>query len=281
MLATNPNRIKQPSMCCTTCGKGYKTRTSLNKHSAICEYVYKVKNNKSVEIIEDELPNQSQMYGIILDLAAKVNLLTEKIEKQTKFIDRKKKKINVVEWLNTNMKISNPENIFDKLVNIISITEKDVEYLFQNDFYKMLNEIFERTIYNKNSGQEEDTSNTNLIPIYAFTQKSNILYVYNQDSSSTSTSPINPIWLELSKEKLIYFLNIVHARICKAMRIWKETNQDKMESSDSIQDLYNRALIKVMSISFREQATLSKVKNQIYNKMKTDMKSFIEYELEI
>ena len=93
-------------LCCEYCGKGYKRRVNLDKHFILCEIVYKAKKkdrkvDKEAEEIDSELPSQKQMYKMLLELALKYNKLEEKVELMNKWVDKKKKKINVLDWLNT------------------------------------------------------------------------------------------------------------------------------------------------------------------------------------
>jgi transcription elongation factor Elf1 len=54
---------------------------------------------------------------------------------------KKKKKINGVEWLNSNL---TTEIEFNKLIEHIDIYDEDIQYLLNNSFYDTLNEIFSK-----------------------------------------------------------------------------------------------------------------------------------------
>jgi len=262
-LSEIPNRIKQPSSCCTYCGRGYKTRTGLDKHLILCEVIYKTtknknKGNKCIE--EEELPTQRRMYQIILELSQKCSKLEQQLEEINKWVVKKKKKINVLEWLNGNI---TPTIQFDKLIDVITVTEEDIKYLLHNPFIDTLNEIFSRCIF----------QNETLHPIYAFVQKPNVFYIYE-------TNQQEYIWKEISREILIKFLNLVHRKISRALSEWKKINNDIIKSCDSTSMLYDKTMVKLMSVEFKQESTLSKVRTMMYSKIKTDMKSLIEYEFE-
>ena len=257
-------------LCCEYCGKEYKRKVNLDKHFILCEIVYKAKRkdkrtDKESEEINEELPSQKQMYKMLLELALKYNKLEEKVELMNKWVDKTKKKINVLDWLNTSSNLK-PELIFDNLADSISILDSDVDLLFNSDFYDVLTEIFIRNIYNKDGAE---------IPLFSFIQKTNTIYVYNRDITTLELG-----WIELSREKLIYFLNKFHFKIVKCLTEWNKKNSDKLNSSDKMAEIYTKAKIKVMGIDFKHDQTLSKVKFSIYNKMKKDMKALIEYEFE-
>ena len=257
-------------LCCEYCGKEYKRKINFDKHFILCEIVYKAKKkdrriDKETEEINEEMPTQKQMYKMILELALKYNKLEEKMELMNKWVDKTKKKINVLDWLNTSSNLK-PEIIFDNLADSISILESDLDLLFNGNFDNILNEIFTRNFYQKDESE---------ISLFAFIQKTNTIYVYSKDTSS-----LQAVWIELSREKLIYFLNKVHFKIVKTLSEWKKNNSEKLNNSDRLEEIYNKTKIKLMGIDFKHDSTLSKIKLSIYNKMKKDMKALIEYEFE-
>ena len=199
-------------LCCEYCGKEYKRQYNYDRHFILCEIVYNAKKkdkriDKETEEINEEMPTQKQMYQIIQELALKYSKLEEKMELMNKWVDKTKKKINVLDWLNTSSNLK-PDLIFDNLADSIIILESDLDLLFNGNFDNILNEIFTRNIYNKDESE---------ISLFAFIQKTNTIYVYTKDDST-----LNLVWIELSREKLIYFLNKVHFKIVKTLSEWKK-----------------------------------------------------------
>jgi hypothetical protein len=253
------------SSLCVYCGKGYKTKTNLEKHLVLCEITHRIQTHKKQterEEIEDVLPSQSQLYKIVLDLTIKYNELQDKVDSMSKFVDVKKKKLNIIEWLNSNMV---PEELFDKsFAQKIMILESDITCITSsnNTFYDALQCIFERTIYI-----------SSLQPLFALTQKANSIYVRTNHDGQ---------WEELTREKLIYFLNIVHFNFVKALSLWNKKNVETLSCAESelLADVYSHATIKIMSVDFKKESTLNRIKASIYDNIKKDMKSLIQYEFE-
>lgn len=281
-----PNKIKQPSQCCVYCGKIYKTRTNLDKHIILCELIHKSRNkNKNNNINnnledDDDIPSQKKLYKMLLELGDKYSRLEEKVDEMSKFIIKKKKKINVLEWLNTNII---PESIFDKLIDKIIILDEDIDYLINNSVFDTLNQIFSRNIYNPTSETEH--------PIFTFIQKQNMFYIYGKvneiDNKDTDThidkdtdKDKDIMWQELTKEKLVKFMNKVHFKISKYMFDWKKQRLNDFKNNDNLLNAYDKTVVKLMNIDFKNDTTLNKIKSQMYQRMKTDMKAFIEYEFE-
>jgi uncharacterized protein YeeX (DUF496 family) len=257
-----PNKIKQPAQCCIHCGKSYIKRINLNKHVIICELLHK-RNSSSLVIEDDEepIPSQRKMFQMLIELGQKYNKLDEKVEELNKWVVKKKKKINILEWLNDNI---TPNILFDSLIDKIIVNEDDIKYLFENTFNDVLNEIFLRTIYNFN-----ETEN----PIFAFVQKANVFYIYESVEDKK-------MWVELSRENLIKFLNKVHIKILKAFCQFKQERLDEIRGSDNYSIKCDKTMVKIMSVEFKQESILSKVKSMMFAKMKTDMKALVEFEFE-
>jgi hypothetical protein len=260
-LASNiPNMIKQPARCCVYCGKSYKKQTNLERHIVLCEFLSKTKKGLVFEEEEQgDVISQRKMYHILLELGIKFNKLEEKVDELNKWVVKKKKKINIIEWLNANM---NPEIKFDSLVEKISITYDDVKYLFENSFADTLNQIFSRNIYNLSENE---------YPIFAFVQKSNMFYIYEDETVK---------WIELNKEKLIKFLNRVHMKLLRVYGEYKKENAEKIRDDESFSILCDKTSLKIMNVDFRQDLIFGKIKTNMYSRMKTDMKGLLEYEFE-
>lgn len=253
------NKIKQPAQCCFHCGKSYIKRVNLDKHLVICELLQEAKKRPQLIIEEDDhIPSQRKMFQMLIELGQKYNKLEEKLTEVNKWVAKRKKNINVLEWLNSNIR---PTTIFDSIIDIITVNEEDIHLLLENSFYDVLNVVFERTIYKLN---ENDN------PIYSFVQKQNVFYVYDSDQ----------MWIEITKERLIKFLNKVHMKLIKAFYEWKKMKSQEIKSDDKFAILCDKTLVKLMSVEFKQESIFSRVRNMMFAKMKTDIKSLIEFDFE-
>jgi hypothetical protein len=253
------NKIKQPAQCCTYCGKSYKKKSNLDKHFVVCELLQVgKKRNSNIERNQDEdeaIPSQQKMFQMLVELGQKYNKLEEKVEEMNKWIVKKKKKINGLEWLNTNIK---PTINFDSIIDTIIINEDDIKFLFHNSFNDLLNEVFSRTIYSED------------FPIFAFVQKPNLFYIYHSETG----------WIELSRERLIKFLDKVHMKIFKEFYEWKQAKKSIIQCDTYLANNCDKTLIKISGLDFKQEQILSKIRNMMYSKMKTDLKALVEYEFE-
>jgi hypothetical protein len=259
-------------MYCEFCGKCYKTIVNLNKHILLCQVVNRcvkkigtIDKPGTIDIDKPEnehLPSHETMYKIIESLTIKYNKLEEKMEELQKWVDKKKKKINIIDWLNDNDKLK-PSYDFDSIFDKINITQTAVDFLFTNSFYDTVNEIL-TSFYNNNNPET---------PLFAFNQKSNLIYVFNKNESQGS-------WKEISKDQLIDFLDKIQTKITRCLKEWKKINEDKVRNDNKYSELYSKTIIKIMDVKFNNETTITRYKSLLYNKIKVDMKSLIEYEYE-
>jgi len=252
------SKLNSPANCCVNCGKGYKTRCGLDKHLVLCEIIHKIKSGKKVGFPDEadvEPPSPKIMYQMILQLAEKYCKLEEKTTEMNKWVVKKKKKMDVVVWLNDSVK---PDYEFDVLIDRVIIDDADVEFMLEYSLHETVYRVLFRVLV-------VDA----VVPVFAFNQKAGVLYMYEKEQ-----------WTELPGDRLTRLLNICQRRISKAMLDWKKKHRDEINASDAFATRYDKAVLRLMSVEFRADGQTNKAKNAIYARLKTDAKTVIEYEFE-
>jgi len=241
---------------CYCCGKTYKKRETLDRHTVLCEIIDKAKKKKSTTIEnEEQIPSQKQMYNILVELTLKYRTLEEKMEEAQKWIDKAKRKINVEEWLNKNVKPS--ITFYNLYENQLVVTEENIEFLFKNNF---IDTFFEVLIKNMELLKITDENS----PIQSFSQKANKIYVYDIISES------NILFEELSREKLIKFGKQIHFKIVKELIEWKNRRGISVDECEKTSQMYNNALMKLMTVDFKQDTIVGKIRTGLYNKFKNN-----------
>lgn len=251
------NRIKQPGQCCVNCGKSYKKRENLAKHFIICDFLSKKKPlEEDNEIV---IPSQRVMYHLLIELGQKYNKFEEQMAEMSKWVSKKKKKINVIDWLNSNI---TPDKVFDSFINsILSIQDIDMDLVMSSSFYDVMHQVLSRTLFEIES-----------IPIFAFTQKVNSIYVFHGENIG---------WIELSREKMIKWFNKMHIQFAGAFYSWIKVKRAEIDiNRDNFETACDKTNIKLMSVDFRVENMFSKMRGVLFNGLKKDMKALVEYEFE-
>jgi hypothetical protein len=274
MQKNEKNKIKHSAMCCIYCGKSYKTRINLDKHLILCEITHKSKrantasqskcndydNDDDGDLMQQQVSSK-KLYQIVMQLALKCNRLESKVADLSKYANKKIQKIDIIEYLNSSTsKFTNSSTtnhlLFENITEIITVEQSDIEFLFHNSFMETVNLILSRSIY-------KDNENIAL-PIAAFKEKKNIIYVY---SKNNNTNDQNPCWSIVMRENFIRFLNIVQFKISKAFSEWRKKNVQLLNDSDGQCILYDKTFSKLMEPDFKLEKTYIKFYNNTYNKL--------------
>jgi hypothetical protein len=242
---------------CPYCDKTYIKTTTLNKHMVTCEYLNKSKQNKKIhdEAIKNQ-PTYNELVIIVQELATKLNKMEDKVKELEKIAEPKKKKLNVIEWLNA--KVS-PMDSYVEWVNKIIISITELNYLFENNIFQTVAHILQERF---------QTRESTAIPIYAFHQKANHFYIYTGEE-----------WREMGTTDIVHLFKHLQNKFMREMSIWYAANKDQVYNNDKTSEMYNTTIIKIMSISLEQDAAFSKMKTQMYNDLKVDIKHLVEVQI--
>jgi hypothetical protein len=101
-----------------------------------------------------------------------------------------------------------------------------------------------------------------------------IFYICEKDENGKAQ------WKQLALNDFIILLKTIQNRMIRVLTKWKSDNQYKIEDNDKISELFNKAVIKLMNMSFHQDASMSRIRNNLFNYLKTDLKTKIDYEFE-
>ena len=267
MLSINSSinsSINNNKYCCLVCNKQYTRKSSLDKHKILCDFKLKSNRDKTIEVEEaGDIPSHIQLAKIVQELTLKLSNIENKMEQMQKWVAQKKRKLNVISWLNSNVC---PNIGFKEWVHMsIHVKPEHFENLMENSLFHTIEQIFECNL--------QETPDF-IYPMRCFSQKVNVFYICEKKEDGTTE------WRQLLLNDMVLMLKTIQNRMIKELSKWKQENQYKFDGNDKIAELFNKAVIKLMNISFTQDATLSRIKNSLYNYLKTDLKTMIDYEFE-
>jgi hypothetical protein len=86
-------------------------------------------------------------------------------------------------------------------------------------------------------------------------------------------------WKQLVLNDMVLILKKLQRNMIQVLTKWKEQNQHKFDDDNKLSVTFNKAVIKLMDISFNQDNNMSRIKNGLYDYLKRDLKS-IEFEFE-
>jgi hypothetical protein len=173
-----------------------------------------------------DTPNVRVLYEIILEMNAKMNKMEAKMEEYEKWIQLKKRKINIVDWLNEKYKDYPPSSSYSGWVDSISLNRQHLEMVFEYDYVGGVVLILQSLLPPLSES----------LPIKCFDKKENVLFIVGNDNKWELMSSVlfEKLMLILSKKLVKEFLN------------WQDENEEKIHRDDNFANTYAQNLKKVM-----------------------------------
>ena len=293
---------------CNNCHKRYKNKLNYDKHCLLCEL------SKETTIEEDETSrlvppvppvntkiNDCLLIELLKDLLIKYNKLSNEMTEIKKWMSKEKKQINILDWLNNHNPVEfQTITSFDGFISNFMISEEYIKKITTNNILDVylysIEDLFSNDIENLISCTTNPIT-PSAMPICCFNQKTNVFYIYTEisakstTSNSTSHTPQPSIefqWREAKNEDLLRIFhkikNKLIAELCKwndfQQNLIAETNPNHnqyISSKEKTDEIFNKSILKLMT-DISNNHIFQKLKSKLYNKLKTDIKQYVEYE---
>jgi hypothetical protein len=240
---------------CPVCKKQYSRKLSLERHNILCDY--KTKSKIEIIVEEEELndkPSYDELVKIVQELSIKYIKMETKVGEMQQWIDRKKKKVDIITWLNTNE--NSTVGFLEWVSIIVNVLPEHFIHLMEYTIFQTIQHIFDYNLIEKKGF---------VYPIKCFSQKNNIFYICE------NTEDGNSIWREMELTDFIMLLKKIHNKLLYELTAWKKANQNLFNDNSKISDQFNKAVIKLMSVGFTQDANISRIKTTLYNCLKVDL----------
>ena len=247
--------IRKKLYNCKYCNRFYTRKQAYEKHILCCEIlsINHEEHKLKLEDIDDTPPNIVKLYEIIKELTYKQAKQEKEIENLKQFVNKTKKKLSIIDWLNENCK----KNVaFDIFIKNIRIERKHLEYIFKYDFINGFIYIF----------QEILPLNIDL-PIRCFDQKSETFFIVKNDN-----------WLVMTGLEYEEMIDIINRKIIVEFGEWQRENYDKIIKDQKFNDIYENNIIKVLGTNKSKGKTYNRIKKKLYDYLKFNLKRIIHFD---
>jgi hypothetical protein len=241
---------------CGYCNKQYKRKMNYDKHMLLCNIIRKTPSEKLNEREQDDLPTIRELYTVIQSLLEKQEKFEKQIEKMSSWINNNRKKINVLDWLNTN----HTDCIdYNEWLSGLVMKEDDMELVFNYGFIEGMIYIIIRICLNENECG-------NGLPIKAFEQKDGTLFIY-----------INENWEIMSSSLFELLFNTITKGLTKQLKLWQDKNKHRLYQN-GFTEIYIENVKKITGGDLSRDQQYHKVKQYLYNHLKVNIKQIVQHE---
>jgi len=282
------SKLKSKTQC-SFCNKSYVSLNRLEKHKLICEFKHKtlLKSKKKLIIEEEEvIIDFKSLVLVVQELLIKNMKLEKEVEELQKII-KKKKKIEILQYLNT--KIIEPSLSYENMLKNLITKVEHFELLIKENSRISIFDLF-ITLLEENINVE-NISEYNY-PIRCFDKKKGIFYIYDfnninninnkkeQEQEQEQEKKQEPLWKKASQNDIINLYKTLQQKMIGVSFIWKNMNKELMKQNDKLCNSYNKAIIKIMNLTL--DTNNNKFKNILFNYLKKELiiENNIEYEFE-
>lgn len=262
MLSRLP--ITNTKYLCISCNKEYTRKSSLEKHKILCDYKHKTKREHQIDSEEiGDIPTHSELVKIVQECVLKMTKMEEKMEEMKKWVEKKKRKLNVTNWLNTT--VFSTIGFLEWVNTLLTVNSLHFETLMESSLVYTIQQVFEYNLVERKDF---------VYPISCFTEKPGVFYICEKKEDGS------PEWRQLEMSGMVLLLKTIQNHMIKELSRWKCENQYKFDENEHSSITFNKAIIKLMNLTFSQDSTMSKIKNGLYMYLRTDLKKKIEYDFE-
>jgi len=246
-------QISNQSNKCVYCSRTYKKKENYSKHVITCAFFHNVhlQSRDDFNLSVEDLPSQREMYLFMKEMAHKCHELEKKMEKIEQTVNIRQKK-QIITWLNMH-RTSNIVPLYE-WAQSLTISDDILDTVFKKDLTEGIKEVI-----SNNMGEHKKSHH--LIPLAAFTQKANTLYVYNENGEwSTSTNE--------NVEKIVFIISQV---IMRKFVIWMEENEAAISQSEEKKDEEIMYMIKINGSNVSDEKRASDIKKWLITTLEEDL----------
>lgn len=227
---------------CIYCNKNYKRKTCYNNHINICRLL---SNNDEFKIDLEERENTpctKDLYKIISELTKEVYKIKKELNKFKRQVNYQKKKISVIDYLNTNYK---PNISYEEWKKNIIITQDDLNYIFKYGCIKGIISLLKNNFVINYSSK--------ILPIISTNHTLNNLYIYS-----------NNCWILMSQEQFKNLLKIINKKIFYEFKKWDVESKKKL-TKDEYSELYILNIQKLICGKYSKEQIQLRINTDICN----------------
>ena len=269
---------------CRFCGKMYIRKKAYMQHILMCEIS---KHGRMEASNNDYIPSNKELYQIIINLNDKYERLREDYDVLKRFVDTRRRKIDILDWLNKCCVLEKCNN-FESVFMNIDLSQQHLYMVFENDYVNGIVDIIGTIVSSMNTSKDMENGSC----LRAFTHRDGILYIYGQNKllkndahdvyhaddvdnvDNVDFDNVEFKWQIMENSDFDRLIKSIDSKLLIAFKEW-HLKTEKIMDEDKFAELYIKNLKKVMGGNFKICEKIGKIRNRLYKTIKTDMKNVI------
>jgi hypothetical protein len=210
---------------CKYCFKKWHKKEHMEKHIIMCGFWH-----RSSQIQEDDYdttPTLTELFKVVKEFAYKCDKLQKRVD-QLENRNNNQQKRNILHYLNDHP----PSATAIDLIRTFHILDEHLETVFECDLTDGIKSCMKTYI---------GATAIDHLPIRAFVQKSNTLYIYEAVSSTEVQSA--PTWHIMSNAELDKIISVLSLKFLQAFIAWKKQHCTELDTQTAYdiadEDLYD------------------------------------------
>ena len=249
---------------CKYCFQKWQKQENMEKHAVMCGFWH-----KSTKIHEDDYevaPTITELFKVVKEFAYKCEKLQKRVD-QLENRQHTHQKKQILDYLQAHPAPSSVVELF----RTFQISQEHLEIVFEDDLSAGIKTCIKTHL--------KGTS----LPICAFTQKPNTLYVYDTIAQNDASADIIEVkWHIMTNQELDKLISILSFKFLQAFVLWKKENCPQVETEymyelvdDDPQNTRNNAINE--QIKQQQQTYMIKINGQRINedKRRNDIKQML------
>ncbi len=254
------HKMSSAAFKCPACQRKYKRQNYYDRHVLLCKLLDQVKKTKKERDQQDEeradTPTLRDLYIVVMELATKYTHLEEKMNEMAKWVNTKKQKLKITDWLNSNYKEA---VTYTDWLATITFTRANLEFIFNADYITGMGLTLQH-LYN---------AMTTTPFMHAFTAKENGLYIYN---------PVEQ-WHVMSEKEFLQLMHLLDKKSMTEFVKWQTENKAKMHLDD-FTIKYALNVKKIMGNNIPREQLYARVRRELFKYIRRDPPNIMEMEME-
>ena len=241
---------------CKCCHRDYKEKFNYDRHIGFCEFSHKsIRERENGIDAFEKTPSINELFSFVKELVVRIDVLEKENAKLKQFTNINKRKMDFADWLNNHNK---PTITFTK-------------WLTEIPYYQFLDDIFKNDLISGSLTSLQNGNGCSNKPIYAFIQKPNVFYVYDEimDDGDGDGDKRTLQWIMITGNEFDKWLNYISQSFLIEFKKWCDEHKNEIDNNEIMKEQYFSNFQKVlgnskMGVDVRNQ----RIRQQYFNIIK-------------